>query len=89
MNSQTLIRSALAGLIAMGAAQAVAQMTAPPGKEYCYGISKTGQNDCATSAHACSGQAKKDKDPTDFKFVATGTCTKLGGKTQAPEVKKS
>lgn len=90
MDSQDLIRAALAGLIALGATQAAAQMTAPTaGTEKCYGISKAGQNDCASGSHACSGQAKKDKDPSDWKMVATGTCTKLGGKTKAPEAKKS
>ncbi len=92
MDSQNLIRAALAGLIALGATQAAAQMVAPPaGKEKCYGISKAGQNDCAnaTGTHACSGQSKKDNDPNDWKMVATGTCTKLGGKTKAPDVKKS
>ena len=91
MNSQLLIRSALAGLIALGAAHGVANAADPPGKEKCYGVSKAGQNDCAnaTGTHACSGQSKKDNDPNDWKLVAAGTCVKLGGKTQAPEVKKS
>jgi uncharacterized membrane protein len=89
MNSQDLIRSALAGLIALGAAQGVAYAADPPGQEKCFGVSKAGANDCATSSHACAGQAKKDKDPADWKLVATGTCTKLGGKTTPPEVKKS
>ncbi len=91
MNSQTLIRSALAGLIALGTVQGAAYAANPPAQEKCYGISKAGQNDCAnaTGTHACSGQSKKDNDPADWKMVATGTCTKIGGKTQAPEVKKS
>ncbi len=43
MDSQDLIRVALAGLIALGATQAAAQMTAPSAdKEKCYGISKAG-----------------------------------------------
>ena len=91
MNSQLLIRSALAGLIALGAAGGVANAADPAGKEKCFGVSKAGQNDCAnvTGTHACSGQSKKDNDPTDWKYVATGTCTKLGGSMKAPDVKKS
>src|SRR5207244_265510 len=47
-------------------------------KEKCFGIAKAGQNDCAsvTGSHSCAGQAKKDKDPTEWKFVAKGTCEK-------------
>jgi uncharacterized membrane protein len=91
MDSQPLIRTALMALIALGAAQGVAYAADPAGKEKCYGISKAGQNDCAnaTGTHACSGQAKKDNDPNDWKYVATGTCTKMGGKMKAPEGKKS
>jgi uncharacterized membrane protein len=86
MNSQSLIRSALAGLIALGAVQGVASAAEPAGKEKCYGISKAGQNDCANGAgtHACSGQSKADKDPQDWKYVAAGTCAKVGGKMAPP-----
>ncbi|WP_292932486.1 DUF2282 domain-containing protein [Noviherbaspirillum sp.] len=54
-------------------------------KEKCFGIAKAGQNDCAsvTGTHSCAGQAKKDKDPTEFKLVAKGTCTQMGGKMSA------
>ncbi len=91
MDSQLIIRSALAGLIALGAASGVANAADPAGQEKCYGISKAGQNDCAnaTGTHACSGQSKKDNDPTDWKYVATGTCAKLGGKMAPPATKKS
>ena len=86
MNSETMIRSALAGLIALGAA-GVAIAADPAPKEKCYGVAKAGQNDCANASgtHACSGQAKKDKDPGDWKYVAAGTCTKLGGKIAPPK----
>jgi uncharacterized membrane protein len=57
------------------------------GKEKCYGVAKAGQNDCASSngAHSCAGQTKQDNDPRDWKFVAKGTCTKMGGKMTAPK----
>jgi uncharacterized membrane protein len=85
MNSETMIRSALLGLIALGAV-GVVTAAEPAGKEKCYGISKAGQNDCANASgtHACSGQSKKDMDPQDWKYVAAGTCAKLGGKTTPP-----
>jgi len=54
-------------------------------KEKCFGVAKAGKNDCAPAngAHSCAGQAKKDNDPSDWKFVAKGTCEKMGGKTTA------
>ena len=81
MNSQSLIRAALAGLIALGAVQGVASAAEPAGKEKCYGISKAGQNDCANGVgtHACSGQSKADNDPNEFKLVDAGACVKDGG----------
>ena len=54
-------------------------------KEKCFGVAKAGQNDCASAAgtHSCAGQGKKDNDPNDWKFVAKGTCAKMGGKMTA------
>ena len=88
MDSQSLIRSALVGLIALGTVQGALAATDPaPSKEKCYGISKAGQNDCAnaTGSHSCAGQTKADNSPDDWKYVPTGTCTKLGGKVAAPK----
>jgi uncharacterized membrane protein len=50
-------------------------------KEKCFGIAKAGQNDCAstTGAHSCAGQSKVDNDKKEWKFVAKGTCQKVGG----------
>ena len=86
MNSKrALIRSALAGVIAVGLGQAQAQdAPSTAGREKCYGIAKAGQNDCGTATHACAGLAKKDKAPDEWKYVAKGTCTKLGGKLKPP-----
>ncbi|HEX9301202.1 MAG TPA: DUF2282 domain-containing protein, partial [Casimicrobiaceae bacterium] len=53
--------------------------------EKCYGIAKGGQNDCGTAKHACAGQgAKADKDANEWKYVAKGSCEKVGG-TTAPK----
>ncbi len=48
--------------------------------EQCFGIARAGKNDCATAKHGCNSQASVDFDPTDFKLVPRGDCTKLGGK---------
>jgi uncharacterized membrane protein len=86
MDTNALIRSAVLGLIALSAVEGAAIAAEPAGKEKCYGISKAGQNDCANASgtHACSGQAKTDKDPQDWKYVAAGTCAKMGGKPAPP-----
>ena len=77
-----LIAAALAGVCAHAAAQD--QMGAPKAdQEACYGVAKAGQNDCGTATHGCAGVAKVDNDPTEWKFVAKGTCTKLGGSLEA------
>jgi uncharacterized membrane protein len=49
-------------------------------------IAKAGKNDCGTAKHACAGLgAKTDNDPTEWKYVAKGSCEKVGGKTTAPK----
>lgn len=84
---QALIAAALATVCAAAATTASASPSASAAaeKEKCFGIAKAGQNDCATptGSHSCSGQAKKDKDPGEWKYVAKGTCEKAGGKTAA------
>jgi uncharacterized membrane protein len=85
-----LLATALATVFTAGLAQAAGHTATPAAapaaeKEKCFGISKAGQNDCAstTGAHSCAGQAKKDMDPTEWKYVAKGTCDKMGGKMAA------
>ncbi|MFN4237205.1 MAG: DUF2282 domain-containing protein [Vogesella sp.] len=75
-SSKTLLVSALSAAIAMAAVSAPAVAAS---KEKCYGIAMAGKNDCAANGHSCAGQSKVDKDPTEWKFVAAGSCTKMGG----------
>ncbi len=78
----TLISSALAGLIALGAVTATSQAADDDkSTEKCYGVAKAGKNDCATNSHSCAGQAKKDNDGKDWMKVPKGTCEKMGGST--------
>jgi uncharacterized membrane protein len=81
---QALIAAALATVCAATVGTASAADTKD--QEKCYGIAKAGQNDCAAAngSHSCSGQAKKDNMPADWKYVAKGTCEKAGGKTMPP-----
>lgn len=88
MNRNPLVSSALASVLAMGLLGPAAAEDAPA-KEKCFGVAKAGTNDCASAngSHSCAGQAKADKDPNEWKYVAKGTCKTLGGKT-ADEAKK-
>lgn len=77
-----LIRSAFAGLIAVGLTAGAGQALAQKGdNEKCAGIVKAGKNDCGTSYSSCAGTSKKDNDPEAWIYVPKGTCDRLvGGK---------
>ena len=74
--------SALASILALGLLD-TASATDPAGKEKCFGIAKAGQNDCANQSgtHSCAGQSKVDMGADEWKYVAKGSCQKLGGKS--------
>jgi len=86
MKHQASIQAAVAALLALGLAGTVsAQPVAPDAsKDKCYGVAKAGQNDCAAGKHACAGQSTVDNDPLSWKYVAKGTCEKVGGSMKAP-----
>ncbi len=88
MNKRLIATSTLASALAFAVGQAQAA-DSKPAQEKCFGVAKAGQNDCAAAdgSHSCAGQAKADKDANDWKYVAKGTCDKLGG-TSAPPVRK-
>jgi len=78
-----MIAAALASACATSSAAVASQDTMGGYKgdqEKCYGVAKAGQNDCGTASHGCAGQAKTDNDDKEWKYVAKGTCEKIGGK---------
>jgi uncharacterized membrane protein len=86
--TRTLIRSAIAGLVsAAAAAHPAAAEDQSAERQKCYGVAKAGQNDCSTAKHSCAGQAKRDRDPADWKYMAPEACQKAGGKTTAPDAR--
>jgi len=90
MKSNAPIHAAIAGLVALGfaaAANADGPVKQAAGTEKCYGVAKAGQNDCGTAKHACAATSKPDNDPNEWKYVAKGTCDKMGGKMSAPAKK--
>lgn len=82
---QVLLAAALSAVCVAGISSANAADEKKMEKEKCFGIAKAGQNDCATASgtHSCAGQAKKDMDANEWKYVAKGTCEKVGGKMVA------
>jgi uncharacterized membrane protein len=88
MSPQAKIQAAIASVLMLGfAAATVSAQPVPQPKdtEKCYGVALAGKNDCGTAKHACGGQgARVDGDPSEWKYVAKGTCENLGGKTRAP-----
>jgi uncharacterized membrane protein len=82
-----MIASAVGTLLAAGnASQVLAADEA--GKEKCYGVVQAGKNDCATSAHSCQGEAKKDRDAKKWIYLPKGTCERIAGASLKP-VKQS
>jgi uncharacterized membrane protein len=80
-SKRNLINCAVAGVLALGLAQAAAAQDKGGEKEKCYGVAKAGQNDCSTAKHTCAGKATRDNAADEWKYVPKGTCGKAGGKT--------
>lgn len=87
MKQTMLIHTAIASLIAFGSLAGAAMAADKAEQEKCFGVAKAGKNDCASAKHSCAGQSKADNDATDWKYVAKGTCEKMGGKLAAAEKK--
>ena len=81
-NQQDRVRSAIAGLMAIGLAAGAGQALAgKPGMEKCAGFVKAGMNDCGTAQHACAGQSTVDAAPEEWIYVPAGSCEKIVGAT--------
>jgi uncharacterized membrane protein len=52
--------------------------------EKCFGIVKTGQNDCFSPANSCGKTSTRDKDPNAWIYLPAGTCDKIVGGSTAP-----
>lgn len=78
--------AALSSLVA-GAASAQVHPEKPTySHEKCYGIAKSGMNDCAFASNDCGGTVTRDSDPSAWIYVPRGTCLKIaGGKLEPPK----
>lgn len=82
MKTEQIIRSTIAGLLALGvAAGSTSALAAKGDNEKCAGVAKAGKNDCGTSKSSCAGTVKADRDPEAWVFVPKGTCEKIAGGT--------
>lgn len=86
-NLNTLLTTAVTGVLALGIFTSAAQAAEKVQMEKCYGISKAGKNDCQTASSACAGTAKQDGLKDAWLYVPKGTCEKIVG-GQLAAVKK-
>lgn len=69
-----------AAALSAAATLAAVPATAAEGKERCYGVSLKGKNDCAAGpGTSCAGTSTVDYQGNAWKYVAKGSCTKMGG----------
>jgi uncharacterized membrane protein len=85
-----LLSAAFAGALAAGTILA-AEPASAESKVKCYGVAKAGQNDCASAdgSHSCAGQASKDYDAKEWKYVEKTECIEMGGGTTPDEAMKN
>jgi uncharacterized membrane protein len=89
-NVNTVVSTALASIIALGALGVQSEAFAAEKKdvEKCYGVAKMGKNDCKTLSNACAGHSLSDGQQDAFIALPKGTCERLvGGSLEAPATK--
>lgn len=52
--------------------------------ERCYGIARSGMNDCAFASNDCGQTVTRDGDPAAWIYVPQGTCLKIIGGALKP-----
>ncbi len=71
---------ALAAAIVATAGVAQAGDMKSGAKEKCYGVAMAGKNDCAAGpGTSCAGTSTTDYQGSAWKYVAKGSCKKMGG----------
>ncbi len=79
-----MIAAAVGGLIAAGGLSQASAADAAAGNEKCFGVVRAGKNDCATPAHSCQGEARKDRDAREWIYLPKGTCERIAGGSLKP-----
>ncbi len=89
MDYKKLALGAASMVIASGILSTPAQAKEEPKQVQCSGIALKAKNDCSGNGHECSGMAKKDRDPKEWKFANSKVeCEKAGGKVLEETSKK-
>jgi uncharacterized membrane protein len=89
MQNRMIFSTAIASLVALSALSGAAQAQDKAAeKEKCFGVAKKAANDCGTAKHSCAGQAAADNLPEEWKYVAKGSCEKMGGKVKTADKKE-
>ena len=78
---KALLASVIGGLLTLQQMASWAQPAEEPSfkSEKCYGVARTGKNDCAANGHSCQAQAKQDANGNEWIYVPAGTCERLVG----------
>ena len=83
MISTKFAAAAAASLVAaalLATAPADAASSKAGAMEKCYGVALAGKNDCAAGpGTSCAGTSTVDYQGNSWKFVAKGSCIKMGG----------
>jgi uncharacterized membrane protein len=74
-----LIQSTIAAFITLVAAENSIAANETPPTEKCYGVAKSGMNDCQTTTSSCAGSSTKDSQPDAFILLPKGICERLVG----------
>ncbi|WP_420479617.1 DUF2282 domain-containing protein [Brevundimonas sp. FT23028] len=82
MKTQAALIAGAGALLVLGVNAAAAQTRPTQAqeneKEKCYGIARTGQNDCAAGpGTTCAGTSTRDYQGNAWKLVAKGTCASI------------
>lgn len=84
MSNMMLKLAGAAAALSAAATLAAVPAAAAGEKERCYGVSLKGKNDCAAGpGTSCAGTSTVDYQGNAWKYVAKGSCTKMGGSLAA------
>lgn len=78
------VTAAITSILAVGVTTLTVTPAQASEKEKCYGVSKAGKNDCATSSTSCAGTATKDNQTDAFVIMPKGLCNRLVSGTTSP-----
>ena len=82
MTNSLKLSLAASAVLALAAGNALTgtAIAAEGAKEKCYGVALKGKNDCAAGpGTSCAGTSTVDYQGNAWKYVAKGSCEKMGG----------